>query len=254
MSISIALIYPDLLGTYGDGGNATILAQRLRWRGHEADVLTVGPEDAVPASCDLYVIGGGEDLPQALAAQKLGEGRPLYRAVEAGAVVLAICAGLQILGEDFVGVDGKPCRGLGLLDCTTVRSPSPRAIGEIVVRPAAEWAGPGLPTLTGFENHGAVTELGPGARPVGEVMAGVGNKDGTVEGAVAGRVWGTYLHGPVLARNPKLADLLLSWVVGPLGRLDDSEPDALHAQHADYGPIERRRDGSTNGRRWKWQK
>ena len=69
MSISIALIYPDLLGTYGDGGNATILAQRLRWRGHEADVLTVGPEDAVPASCDLYVIGGGEDLPQALAAQ-----------------------------------------------------------------------------------------------------------------------------------------------------------------------------------------
>ena len=126
MSITIALIYPDLLGTYGDSGNATILAQRLRWRGHEADVLTVGPEDAVPVSCDLYVIGGGEDLPQALAAQKLGDGRPLHRAVEAGAVVLAICAGLQILGQDFVGVDGKPCQGLGLLDCTTVRSASPQ--------------------------------------------------------------------------------------------------------------------------------
>ena len=125
MSITIALVYPDLLGTYGDSGNAAILAQRLRWRGHEADVLTVGPEDAVPVSCDLYVIGGGEDLPQALAAQKLGEGRPLHRAVEGGAVVLAICAGLQILGEDFVGVDGKPCRGLGLLDCSTVRSPRP---------------------------------------------------------------------------------------------------------------------------------
>jgi lipid II isoglutaminyl synthase (glutamine-hydrolysing) len=254
MSITVALIYPDLLGTYGDSGNATILAQRLRWRGHEADVLTVGPEDAVPVSCDLYVIGGGEDLPQALAAQKLSQGRPLHRAVEAGAVVLAICAGLQILGEDFVGVDGKPCRGLGLLDCSTVRSQLPRAIGEIVVRPAAEWAESGLPTLTGFENHGAVTELGPDARPVGQVTAGVGNKDGTVEGAVAGRVWGTYLHGPVLARNPKLADLLLSWVVGPVGGIDDAEPDALHAQRAEYGPIERRRDGATNGRRWKWQK
>ena len=254
MSITVALVYPDLLGTYGDSGNAAILAQRLRWRGHQTDVLTIGPDDAVPASCELYVIGGGEDLPQALAAAKLSAGRPLHRAVEAGAVVLAICAGLQILGRSFVGVDGKPCHGLGLLDCVTVRSGSPRAIGEIVVRPAPEWAAGGLPTLTGFENHGAVTELGPDARPAGEVRAGVGNKDGTLEGAVAGRVWGTYLHGPVLARNPQLADLLLSWVVGPLGPVDDFEPDALHAERTEYGPIERRRRGQTNGRRWKWQK
>jgi lipid II isoglutaminyl synthase (glutamine-hydrolysing) len=254
MTISVALVYPDLLGTYGDGGNAAILAQRLRWRGHQAGVLTVRPDEPVPTTCELYVIGGGEDLPQALAASKLAAGRPLHRAVEEGAVVLAICAGLQIMGESFVGVDGKSCPGLGLLDCVTVRSSAPRAIGEVVVRPAEEWAHSGLPSLTGFENHAAVTELGDNARPVGEVRAGVGNKDGTVEGAVTGRVWGTYLHGPVLARNPQLADLLLSWVVGPLAPLDDSEPDALHAERTEHGPIERRKTNSLNGRRWKWQK
>ncbi len=252
MNISIALIYPDLLGTYGDSGNATILAQRLRWRGHQARVLTVGPDDAVPTSCELYVIGGGEDLPQALAAAKLSAGRPLHRAVESGSVVLAICAGLQILGQSFVGVDGKSCQGLGLLDCVTLRSSMPRAIGEVVVRPAPEWASSGLPSLTGFENHGAVTELGPGARPVGEVQVGVGNKDGSVEGAVGGRVWGTYLHGPVLARNPQLADLLLSWVVGPLAPIDDAEPDALHAERTEHGFIERTKALRANGRRWKW--
>ena len=108
------------------------------------------------------------------------------------------------------------------------------------MEPGAEWADGRLGALTGFENHGAVTELGPGARPAGRVVAGVGNKDGTVEGAVAGRVWGTYLHGPVLARNPRLADLLLSWVVGPLGPIDDSEPEALHAERVTSGAVERR--------------
>jgi lipid II isoglutaminyl synthase (glutamine-hydrolysing) len=240
VTISVALVYPDLLGTYGDSGNASILAQRLRWRGHEAQVLTVLSADPVPEGCELYVIGGGEDLPQDLAAAKLNASRALHRAVDGGAVVLAVCAGLQILGQSFVGPDGKKSDGLALLDCVTVRSTSPRAIGEVVVQPAPEWAGVGLPTLTGFENHGAVTELGAGARPIGDVQIGTGNKDGTVEGAVAGHVWGTYLHGPVLARNPQLADLLLSWVVGPLSPLDDSEPDALHAERCEHGFAERR--------------
>ena len=249
MTISVALVYPDLLGTYGDSGNAAILAQRLRWRGHEAQVLTVLSGDPVPAGCELYVIGGGEDLPQDLAAAKLIASRALHRAVDNGAVVLAVCAGLQILGQNFVGPDGKESDGLGLLDCVTVRSTAPRAIGEVVVQPAAEWASVALPTLTGFENHGAVTELGPGARPIGAVQVGTGNKDGTVEGAVAGHVWGTYLHGPVLARNPQLADLLLSWVVGPLGPLDDSEPDALHAERCRNAFGERRRAGRLAVRR-----
>jgi CobQ-like glutamine amidotransferase family enzyme len=147
-------------------------------------------------------------------------------------VVLAVCAGFQIMGESFVGPDGRVGEGLGLLDCVTVPTSAPRAIGEVLVEPADEWQGRGLGVLTGFENHGAVTELGPDSRPVGEVRLGTGNKDGTVEGAVAGRIWATYLHGPVLARNPRLADLLLTWVVGPLGPLEDSEPDALHAERA----------------------
>jgi hypothetical protein len=249
VTIAVVLVYPELLGTYGDSGNAAILAQRLRWRGYEAQVLTISSADPVPQGCELYVIGGGEDLPQALAAAKLIASRALHRAVDGGAVVLAVCAGLQILGQSFVGPDGKESDGLGLLDCVTVRSTSPRAIGEVVVQPAAEWLGLGLPTLTGFENHGAVTELGAGARPIGDVQVGTGNKDGTVEGAVAGHVWGTYLHGPVLARNPQLADLLLSWVVGPVGPLDDSEPDALHAERCEHGLAERRRPTRPAGRR-----
>jgi hypothetical protein len=245
MTVSIALVYPDLLGTYGDGGNAVILAQRLRWRGYEPQVITVTSGQPVPESCELYVIGGGEDLPQGLAASQLRTGRrPLNRAVDAGAVVLAVCAGLQILGESFVGPDGQAGEGLGLLGCVTVASAQPRAIGEVLVQPAPDWAAAGLVgPLTGFENHGAVTELRPGTRPVGSVTAGVGNRDGTVEGAVSGHVWGTYLHGPVLARNPRLADLLLGWAVGELAPVDDSEPDALHAERVQNGPIERHLGG-----------
>jgi CobQ-like glutamine amidotransferase family enzyme len=237
-SVSVALVYPDLLGTYGDGGNATVLAGRLRWRGTRAEVLTVRAAEPVPESCELYVVGGGEDLPQALAARKLAESRALHRAVDAGAVVLAICAGLQILGESFAGPDGKQNEGLGLLGCVTTTTAKPRAVGEVLVEPFGEWAG--LGPLTGFENHGAVTELLPGTRPVGAVRVGVGNKDGTVEGAVKGRIWGTYLHGPVLARNPGLADLLLSWAVGRLEPLDDSLSDALHDDRVAHAAAERR--------------
>jgi hypothetical protein len=249
VTISVALVYPDLLGTYGDGGNASVLVQRLRWRGHDARALTISSADQVPDSCELYVIGGGEDLPQGLAASKLAASRALHRAVDKGAVVLAICAGLQILGESFVGPDGKPTDGLGLLGCATVRAETPRAIGEVLVEPDDEWAAYGLGRLSGFENHGAVTELLPGTRPVGTVTTGVGNRDGSVEGAVLGHVWGTYLHGPVLARNPRLADLLLSWAVGELGApIDDSEADALHAERLEHAPTERRLGGTSEER------
>jgi CobQ-like glutamine amidotransferase family enzyme len=223
----VVLVYPDLLGTYGDSGNAVILAQRLRWRGIPAEVIEIHAGGQVPDSCDLYVVGGGEDLPQALAARDLNIDRSLHRAVDGGAAVLAICAGLQVLGQSFVGPDGVDRPGLGLLDCVSRRGGGPRAVGELVVQPTAE---AGLPVLTGYENHGAVTELGPDARPAGLVRSGIGNGDRHHrEGAVAGRIWGTYLHGPVLARNPALADLLLAWVVGPLGHLDDGESEALRA-------------------------
>jgi hypothetical protein len=226
-TVTVALLFPDLLGTYGDSGNAVILAQRLRWRGFGAEVLTVRSGDPVPAGCELYVLGGGEDLPQALAARQLGPGLagPLGRAVESGAGVLAVCAGLQILGVSFVGPDGVETAGIGLLDCCTRRGQGLRAVGEIVVEPSADL---GLPALSGYENHAGVTSVGSGSAPFGRVRRGVGNGDGSgTDGVWSGRVLGTYLHGPVLARNPALADHLLTGVVGDLSPLDDSEQMAL---------------------------
>ncbi|HEX6395236.1 MAG TPA: hypothetical protein VFZ97_17520 [Acidimicrobiales bacterium] len=238
--VTVALLFPDLLGTYGDSGNAVILAQRLRWRGVPAEVLTVRSGDPVPESCDLYVVGGGEDLPQALAARQLGtSGGPLHRAVGGGAAVLAVCAGLQILGNSFVGPDGNRSDGLGLLDCESVRANGRRSVGEIVVDPEPDL---GLPSLTGYENHASTTLLGPSARPVGRVVHGVGNGGETkVDGCRSGRVFGTYLHGPVLARNPALADLILGWVTGDLAPLDDGECDDLRAERLAASRTERRK-------------
>ena len=223
--VRIALVYPDLLGTYGDSGNAVILAQRLRWRGHDAELITVNAGALLPSSCDIYVVGGGEDLPQALAASQLIDRGPLNRAADRGAAILAVCAGLQILGHSFVGPDGIERAGLGLLDCRTELGRR-RTIGELVVQPFTDL---GLPALTGYENHRGVTLLGPDARPTGRVRTGVGNGDGT-DGVVAGRIWATYMHGPVLARNPLLADRVLALVVGPLAPLDDYESEALRAE------------------------
>jgi hypothetical protein len=231
--VRVGLLFPELLGTYGDGGNAVILVQRLRWRGLDAELVEIAAGTTVPETCDLYLLGGGEDAPQTEAARELGTDGPLHRAVARGAVVLAVCAGMQIVGRSFPGGSGRTETGLGLLDCVTVKTDEPRAVGELLVTPDAAFAD--LGRLTGFENHGGRTRLGPGARPLGRVVAGVGNGDGT-EGVTTadeadGRVVGTYLHGPVLARNPALADALLAWVVGaPLDPLDDTDADALRAE------------------------
>jgi CobQ-like glutamine amidotransferase family enzyme len=234
-SVGIALVFPELLGTYGDAGNAVVLRQRLLWRGIDASIVRVGIEDELPAACDVYVFGGGEDAPQTLATARLAE-QGLTRAVDRGAAVLAVCAGLQLLGRSFTGADGSKQPGLGIVDCAT--SPKGhRQIGELVVEPTAF----DLPLLTGFENHGGVTELGPGVQPLGRVVAGFGNGVNGVEGAVDGKVVGTYLHGPALARNPALADLMLSWIVGPMEPLDDDVVDKLRSQ----------RLRATLGRRWR---
>lgn len=245
--VTIALLFPDLLGTYGDGGNATILAQRLRWRGWQAEVVTVLSGDAVPASADLYVVGGGEDLPQVLAAHQLADPPVLCRAVERGATVLAVCAGLQILGTDFdfAGAEGTRGSGLGLIDVSTKRGIGPRAVGEVVVDPDERT---GLPALTGYENHSGVTTLGPGVTAAGQVRVGVGNGEHSgLDGFWSGHLFGTYLHGPVLARNPALADLLLGWVVGDLTPLDDHESERLRHERlraaAANGGGRRRRRG-----------
>jgi hypothetical protein len=223
--VRVALIFPTVLGTYGDGGNARVLAQRLTWRGIAAELVEVGIDEAVPEHADVYVVGGGEDSAQTLAVSRLGDGS-LARAVDADKPVLAVCAGFQILGETFLDGLGAVHPGLGLIDCRTDRLAGPRAVGELL----ADTALPGVGAVTGYENHGGRTVLGPAARPFAAVRAGVGNGDAGVDGAIQGSVVATYLHGPALARNPALADELLTRVVGPLPPLDDTEETELRRE------------------------
>lgn len=224
-AVRIGVVLPDVLGTYSDSGNATVLQRRLEWRGIPAEVTEFGLSDAVPESLDLYLLGGGEDEAQALAASHLRQHPGLQRAAARGAVVFGVCAGLQVLGTAFRTSSGVHS-GLGLLDVTTEPG-ARRAVGEIVVN-AGE--GLGVEPLTGFENHLGVSTLGPGSMPMGTVAKGIGNGNGT-DGAVTGRVAATYLHGPVLARNPALADLLLAWVLGaPLPALPLADVTALRAE------------------------
>ncbi|HVX16838.1 MAG TPA: hypothetical protein VHA73_02305 [Acidimicrobiales bacterium] len=217
-TVRIVRLFPDLLGTYGDDGNALVLAQRCAWREIDAEIVDVRSGDPIPDDGDVYTIGGGEDGPQTTAARQLDESGSVQRAVDRGAAVLAVCAGFQIMGHEFLGPDGTVTAGLGLFDCVTGRLPGPRLVGEVV---ADVDPGLGLPVLSGYENHAGTTELGPGATPLARVRIGHGNGVGdNAEGAWSGRCVGTYLHGPVLARNPGLADQLLSWVLhtelGPL--------------------------------------
>jgi CobQ-like glutamine amidotransferase family enzyme len=238
--LTIAVVYPDLLGTYGDGGNGMVLARRAAWRGIDVELVQADSGRPVPTA-DIYCIGGGEDGPQVRAATELLADGTLLRTVDHGAVVLGVCAGYQLLGRSFPDSGDRPHDGLGLLDVTTRKGTGARAVGELVATPMPEAprlaGGRLLPSLTGFENHGGVTNVGPGAVAVARVVSGVGNGggDGT-EGAWSGRVLGSYLHGPLLARNTALADLLLGWAVSPPGTdeplapLDDAEEDALRAE------------------------
>jgi len=237
--LRIAVVYPDLLGTYGDGGNGLILARRAGWRGRPTELLQASSDGALP-DADVYCLGGGEDGPQVRAARALAADGTLAKRVAGGAVVLAVCAGFQIVGRTFPGADGTAHEGLGLLDVDTVKGTGPRAVGEVV----ADFVGlQGLPVLTGFENHGGRTTLAEGTAPLGTVSVGVGNGDGSGhEGAVCGRVVGTYLHGPVLARNPALADLLLRWALGEqqLEPLDDAGAEDLRAERLGNAKRHRR--------------
>ena len=251
-ALRVVVVHPDLLGTYGDSGNGQVLAGRARWRGIPVELVHAHSGSPLPGTGDVYCLGGGEDGPQVLSAELLRQG-PLGRAVETGAVVLAVCAGYQVIGESFPDTDGRLHPGVGLLDVATVKGSGRRAVGELAVEPLPEDGGEGstglapADILTGFENHSAVTARGEGTRPLGRVVTGIGNGtgDGT-DGARHGRVVGTYLHGPVLARNPALADLLLELATGTATPpLDDTEEQALRAERlASIGWRSRRHDGA----------
>ena len=230
MSLRICTLYPDLLGTYGDGGNALVLEQRAKWRGFNTEMLSVKAGDVVPIA-DLYCLGGGEDGPQVRATELLRSDQTLRRALDDGAVLLAVCAGFQLIGNSFSAGKDRQVEGLGLLDSETIRTSEPRAVGEVTADVTAPTL-VGLPPLSGFENHGGRTRLGSAVLPLARVTTGTGNGFTGDEGAVSGRIVATYLHGPVLARNPQLADRLLAWALDQreLAPLDDELHDQLRRE------------------------
>lgn len=198
--MKIALMYPELLGTYGDRGNAIALRYRATARDIPAEVVEVSLGDRVPVA-DVYLLGGGEDGPQRQACDALGQS-DFRQMVRDGHFVFAVCAGLQFLGESFAVAGDTNYEGLGLVPAITSRG-SQRHVGDVLTEC-------GEHTLVGFENHGGVTTLRD-VSAFGVVRSGYGN-DGCVDGFQTENIWATYAHGPVLAQNPWLADAILARV------------------------------------------
>jgi CobQ-like glutamine amidotransferase family enzyme len=222
--VRVGHLYPDYLNIYADRGNIAVLERRAAWRGLELSVEAIGVGDPVEAGRhDLYYVGGGQDREQALIAPDLAsKGAALRQAVEGGAAVLAVCGGYQLLGAFYRDVSGADQPGAGVLPLHTVAGET-RMIGDCLLECELE---PGVRrTLAGFENHAGRTYLDQGASALGRVIAGYGNDgESGVEGCRVGRAVGTYLHGPLLPRNPWLADWLLAQA---LGHAEGGEPPEL---------------------------
>ncbi len=239
MEIFVGHLYPDYLNIYADRGNIAVLTRRAALRGHVVTVVPIGPGEPTPPA-DLYYVGGGQDREQAMIAPDLAARAPrLEEELAAGAALLAVCGGYQLLGHAYVGRDGQPMPGAGIFPLETVAG-TRRLIGDILLDCEL---GDGLRVpVAGFENHVGRTVLDPGATPLGRVVSGFGN-DGTSghEGCRVGRAIGTYLHGPLLPRNPELADWILAQALAhaggtppsPLPPLADELERAAHAVAAE---------------------
>ena len=214
MRVRVGHLFPDYLNIYADRGNIAVLERRAALRGHEVVVEPIGLEDRVePGAHDLLYVGGGQDREQLLVAPALaGSGDAIRDAVAGGAAVLAVCGGYQLLGRGYRGRDGALMPGAGLFPHETVAGET-RMIGDVLLECELEAGTRRL--LAGFENHAGRTLLDAGAEPLGRVVHGFGN-DGLsgYEGCRVGRAIGTYLHGPLLPRNPWLADWLLEQALG----------------------------------------
>jgi lipid II isoglutaminyl synthase (glutamine-hydrolysing) len=223
--IVVGHLYPDYLNIYADRGNMAVFERRAGWRGIGFDYRTIGLGEAVrPREHDLFYVGGGQDREQALVAPDLaGKGEPLREAVGDGAAFLAVCGGYQLLGRFYRDRSGAELPGIGLLPHYTVAGER-RMIGDVLLE--CELAPGERQRLAGFENHAGRTYLDDGAEPLGRVVAGFGNngEDG-LEGSRLGSAVGTYLHGPLLPRNPWLADWLLARALAHrLGGTPELEP------------------------------
>ena len=231
-------LYPSLMNVYGDRGNIRCLQRRCAARGISLEVMPLEIGDTVaPDQFDILFMGGAQDHEQRLVASDLAEHKsgPLREAVERGVVFLGVCGGFQLAGRFYRGGEGEQLSGAGIFDLYTLHpgASSKRLIGNL----AAELEGG---TLVGFENHGGRTYLGPRAEPLARVVRGFGN-DGVsgFEGARYKNAFGCYLHGPVLPKNPALADRIIALAMenrygeAILGPLDDAielraHDEALH--------------------------
>jgi CobQ-like glutamine amidotransferase family enzyme len=235
--VRVGHLYPEYLNIYADRGNIAVFARRAEARGHTlaVEAITLGtPLD--PAAHDLIYVGGGQDREQAMIAPDLAaRGDALRAAVDGGAALLAVCGGYQLLGRGYLGRDGSWMPGAALFPHETVAGDT-RMIGDVLLESSLDE--PRARTIAGFENHAGRTMLDEGAAPLGRVVAGYGNDgDSGYEGCRIGRAIGTYLHGPLLPRNPWLADLLLSWAIAhatgaepePLTELPDELERQAHA-------------------------
>lgn len=219
--LRIAHMYPQEMNIYGDTGNLMVLSRRLEWRGLDYEVVPVGVGDAIPDDIDIILGGGGQDAAQGnIGEDFVARAVQLRELTDDGVVVLAICGAFQLLGREFRTQTGRVIPGAGVLDVETVGS-SKRLIGNHSVE--TKWG-----RLVGYENHSGLTRLLDGAQPLARTVQGRGNNgEDLTEGALRGNVFGTYLHGPVLAKSPAFADELLRrayerrGVNEPLASLDD---------------------------------
>lgn len=237
-TVRIGVLLPELAAVGGDGGNAIVLAHRLRARGLTAEIVEAGFDEPIPSTLDLYVLGGPEDPAPAAAAAYLRRHPGLSDAVQRGVPVLATGVGMQVLGHRLIGPDGTVITGAGLLDLQTAATDT-RGTGETVLAPDSL---AGLHArISGFANRTGAVTLGPAALPLGAVTRGIGNDPRTGsgpesvrEGAVHGSILATGLHGPVLARNPEIADHLLTTALGlgpgGLAPLEMATVDRLRAE------------------------
>jgi CobQ-like glutamine amidotransferase family enzyme len=218
-SLTLAHLYPRHMNIYGDTGNVLVLRRRCEWRGIDARVVPVSVGDPLPPDVDVVLGGGGQDAAQGeIGADVAARGPELRAMADDGVVMLTICGMYQMLGHEFLTHDGARIEGVGVLDVVTRGQPE-RLIGN-------NWADTeSAGRLVGYENHSGLTELGPGVQPLGRTELGRGNngRDRT-EGAVRDNVFGTYLHGPVLAKSPRFADELLRRALRRRGLTDDLEP------------------------------
>ena len=224
--IKIINLLPELLGTYGDQGNVATLSWRLTQRGIENQVIQASARNPIPTDGDFYFLGGGEDDAQVAAVELLRRDGPLAKALNNGAHLFAVCAGFQLLGASFPASGGRVIAGLGLLPIVTEPA-TPRSVGELVMDSTV-----GVDQLTGFENHAGQTKFVGKLQPLGIIRRGIGNHASEkCDGAVTDQIIATYMHGPALVRNPKLADYFLSRKLGelqPIGEEKDAVFTELH--------------------------